>query len=180
VSAIAWQSPSCERLGSIAANYGISPRLARTLVLLASGEQKTQIAACAVTGLTTRALQKALRRPNVKQYMIDHIQATLAISATRAATKMRELLDSENGMVSFRAAAYSLATGAGIAPPERPSTTVNILNAGGAGYVLDLRDEDERADVVTHVSLNAAGGVLGVRQPLAPPMKDATPVASED
>jgi hypothetical protein len=162
-------------------NYGISPRLAKTLVLLASGEAKTQVDACEVTGLTTRALQKALRRPNVKQYMIDHIQSTLAIGATRAANKMCALLDSDNSMVSFRAAAYTLATGAGVAPPERPGTTVNILNAGAAGYLIDLRDDHESpADGVTHLSLGPAGGVLEGPRVLPPLIegeaKDVTPV----
>jgi hypothetical protein len=38
------------------------------------------------------------------------------VSAMRAATKMSELLNSENAMVQFRSSSYLLNTGAGIAP----------------------------------------------------------------
>jgi hypothetical protein len=43
--------------------YRLSAKLQKTLMLLASGEAKTQLQACAMAGLTSRGLQKALKRP---------------------------------------------------------------------------------------------------------------------
>ena len=53
---------------------------------------------------------------------------------------MDELLHSPNEMVGFQASRFALAVGAGIQPPARPSTTVNVL---GGGLLIDLRADGE-------------------------------------
>ena len=94
--------------------------------------------------MTPRALQLALRRPNVQVYMREMIIESVGISAMRAAKRMDELLHSSNEMVSFQASRYALATGANIQPPSAPSTQVNIGIEGDlkAGYVIDLSGPD--------------------------------------
>jgi hypothetical protein len=73
---------------------------------LASGKAKTQAEACQDVGMTTRALQLALKRENVRAYMRQMIMSELGVSSMRAATKMRELLDSSNAVAAFRSSAY--------------------------------------------------------------------------
>src|SRR5262245_11140124 len=46
-------------------HYQISARLQRALMLLASGRARTQHEACKEAGMSSRALQLALKRPNV-------------------------------------------------------------------------------------------------------------------
>ena len=125
-------------------HYQISARLQRALLALASGRAKTQHEACKEAGMTPRALQLALRRPNVQVYMREMIIESVGISAMRAAKRMDELLHSGNEMVSFQASRYALATGANIQPPSAPSTQVNIGIEGDlkAGYVIDLSGPD--------------------------------------
>jgi hypothetical protein len=76
------------------------------------------------------------------------IMTELKVSAMRAATKMSELLNSENAMVQFRSSSYLLNTGAGIAPADNRGPLVNIGVASGS-YVIDLRQDDEKAGPLT-------------------------------
>ena len=136
-------------------NYRVGARLQRALLLLASGEAKTQDAACATAGLTPRALQKALKRPNVQSWMREQIMTSLGLSAMRASRRMDELLRSPNEMVSFRSAAYSLAVGANIAPPERSNVAVNVALDVRAGFVIDISEPDEQHGNGTLVDVSA-------------------------
>lgn len=122
-------------------NYAVAPRLSKALMLLASGESKTQQDACKAAGMTTRAFRLAVKKPSVQAFMTNMIKEQLGISAMRAATRMGELLSSPNEMASFRAAAFTLATGANVAPPTGPAAVVNVNLP--VGYVVDLTEPDE-------------------------------------
>jgi hypothetical protein len=156
--------------------YQVSARLQRALTLLASGEAKTQEAAATAAGLTRRALQLALKRPSVRTYMRDEIMMVLGVSAMRAAKRMDELLTSSNEMVSFQASRFALATGAGVAPPDRSAPLVS-LNMQGSGYVIDLRPRAERSEPVSPADaahLTEAGGVLRGTRRAAPVIEGET------
>jgi hypothetical protein len=141
--------------------YAVSARVRKALTLLASGEASTQVQACEMASLTPRALAKALKRDSVKQLLQNEIRETLGLSATRAAQKMRALIDSPNQMTAFRASAYSLAVGAGVQPPAAPSTTVNILNAASAtGYLIDLTSGPAGFADADLSQISSVGGIL--------------------
>src|SRR5215831_8831661 len=120
-------------------SYAVSARLQRALLLLASGQAKTQVEACTQAGITTRALQLALRRESVRKFMVEQIMGSLSISAMKAAKVLDDLMvGSSNEMVRYHSARHALATAFGIAPPSKPGVAVNI-HAPGAGYLIDLR-----------------------------------------
>src|SRR5262245_26878668 len=121
-------------------NYAVSAGIKRALTLLASGAAKTQGEACATAGVTTRALQLAMKRPSTKTWLQSEIMSALGISALKAAKRMDELLHSSNEMVGFQASRFALATGAGVAPPERSGATVSVNIGVAAGYILDLTE----------------------------------------
>jgi hypothetical protein len=163
--------------------YQISVKLAKTLALLMSGQCRTQQEACDAAGMSKRNLHLALKRENVRAYMQSEIMATLGLSAMRASTKMRELLDSSNAVAAFRSSAYLLNVGAGILPRTEPMVTVNI--GSPTGYLIDLRGRDEdRSGPLTERDQAAvdaaregrAPGVvlLGTRGSPAGPVIDAT------
>jgi hypothetical protein len=129
-------------------NYAVSPRLQRALAMLASGEAKTQAEACAAAGLTARALQLALKRPSVRDYMRTEILASLGLTATRAARLLAEVVEqSDNAMASYHASKFALAVGANVAPPPPPGVNVNILNAPGpVGYVVRIVRKGDGVD----------------------------------
>jgi hypothetical protein len=122
-------------------HYQVSARLAKVLTLLASGEAKTQVEACAAAGLSPRALQKAMKRPNVRAYLQEVVTRSLGLTAARAAKRMDELLHSTNEMVSFQASRFALGAGAGVTMPERSGPLVNIQM--GSGFQIDLREPHE-------------------------------------
>jgi hypothetical protein len=92
------------------------------------------------------------------------IMTELKVSAMRAATKMSELLNSENAMVQFRSSSYLLNTGAGIAPADNRGPLVNIGVASGS-YVIDLRQDDEKAGPLTERDQAEVDAVRGGRSP---------------
>jgi hypothetical protein len=92
--------------------------------------------------LTPRALLKALKRPNVKQYMQDVVIKSLGLTAMKASKRIGELLHSPNEMVAFNSSRFALAAGLSIAPPERSGANVNVnIGLVQAGYILDLRED---------------------------------------
>ena len=122
--------------------YRVSARLARCLELLAAGTCKTQQEACDQAGMSTRALQMALKRPAVREHLQATIRQSLGLSASRAARRMHELIDSDNAMAAFRASSFALATGAGVVAPNAATPGISVNVSTQVGYVIDLRPQE--------------------------------------
>jgi hypothetical protein len=150
-----------ERTGKPRGSYALSARLQQTLLLLASGECRTQREAGERTGLSVRALQKSLKRESVKKFMVEHIMSNLSISAMRASKVLDDLMmSSENDMVRYHSTKHTLATAFGIAPPQRPGVHVNV---SGSGFIVDLRERPEELSARDQAALAdaRAGGLPG-------------------
>ena len=144
--------------------YAVSPRLQRALAAYASGAAKTQEEAAAVGGLSLRALQRGLKRQNVREHIQAMVRETLTSAAPRAAHRMTELLASSNEMVGFRASQFVLATGAGTVMPNAnsPGVNVNVSNTTQVGFLIDLRPPAEKGEPISEEDLAALSPVGGV------------------
>jgi predicted HTH domain antitoxin len=121
--------------------YAVSAPIKIAIEAMASGTARSITDAAELAGLTREALSRALKRENVKSYMLDAIRRTLGVGAVRAAHRMRELMEgSANDMAVFQSARFLLATGAGVVPPEPRNAAVNINLNGDvkAGFVIKL------------------------------------------
>ncbi|MET4240714.1 hypothetical protein [Bradyrhizobium sp. RT10b] len=127
----------------------ISLKVREAIAKMVAGDCKTVTAAAEKVGITREHLSRELSKPHVAAFMHQKVQRNLAIAATRAGAVKVDLLDSDNAMVRDRASSFVLGL-AGIQPSSQPSVNVNIEVR--AGYVIDLRNEDEISPkVIDHV-----------------------------
>ncbi|MGY4437055.1 hypothetical protein ACVWWO_009532 [Bradyrhizobium sp. F1.13.1] len=127
----------------------ISAKVREAIATMVSGDTKTITAAAAKVGLTREHLSRELSKPWISEFMHQKVRRHLAVAATRAGATKVELLDSENSMTRDRASTFILGL-AGIQPASQPS--VNLSIEVKAGYVIDLRDDDEITPrVIDHV-----------------------------
>ena len=115
--------------------YKISKTMQVALEALASGAASNLREAGEISGLTERALQYAVAKENVRDWLRAHVRSTLALGQLPAARTMLGLLKSDNSMSQYRAAAWLMAVN-GFAPPERPAIAVQTNVS--VGYVVDL------------------------------------------
>jgi hypothetical protein len=121
----------------------VSKRIAEVVRLLLTGECKTQKAAAERVGMNPGYLSEALRKPHVRVFMERRVRETIANGTLRASARLVELLDASSEHVSLDASKHMLALN-GHQPPSGPVANVNI-NMMQAGYVLDLRTDEEIA-----------------------------------
>jgi hypothetical protein len=124
----------------------VSPRIAEVVRLLLTGECKTQKAAAERVGMNVTYLSEALKKPHVQVFIARRTRETIANGTLRASARLVELLDASSEHVSLDASKHMLALN-GHQPPAGPATLVNINVS--AGYVIDLREPEERLRDVT-------------------------------
>jgi hypothetical protein len=119
----------------------ISKKVRAAIDLMVTGDCKKIIEAAAKVGLARESLSRALSTPHVAEHLRQKVLRHLAIAAARAGAVKGELLDSDSEITRDRASTFVLGL-AGIAPASTPSVSLNIEVK--AGYVIDLRDPEER------------------------------------
>ena len=123
----------------------IPAKVREAIAALVCGRAKTVTAAAEQVGLSREHLSRELSRPHIVEHLRTRAARTVAIASGRASARMTELIDSDSEHVSFDASRHVLAT-AGIKPAADPNINLNVEVR--AGYVIDLRDDDERRDAV--------------------------------
>ncbi|MBR0974094.1 hypothetical protein [Bradyrhizobium japonicum] len=127
----------------------ISLKVREAIASMVTGDTKNITAAAAKVGLSREHLSRELSKPHIAEYLNQKVRRHLAVATTRAGAVKAELLDSDNAMVQDRASTFILGL-AGIQPASQPSVNLNIEVK--AGYVIDLRDDNEiPAKVIDHV-----------------------------
>jgi hypothetical protein len=119
----------------------ISAKVRAAIGLMVSGESKRICDAAEKVGLARESLSRALSTPHVAEHLRQKVLRHLAMAAARAGAVKGELLDSDSEIVRDRASTFVLGL-AGIAPASTPSVNLNIEVK--AGYVIDLRDPQDR------------------------------------
>ena len=115
--------------------------------------------------MTQRALQKALKKPNVRAHLQTEIQQSLGITALRACRRIAELVDQdENKVAAFRASTFALATGASVLPPPPPAVAVHVSSNVCVGYVIDLHQDDTPEGQYVGKIGSVGGIVAGAKQ----------------
>lgn len=120
----------------------ISAKVREAIASMVAGDTKTVTAAAEKVGITREHLSRELSKPHVDQYMNQKVRRHLAVATMRAGAVKVELLDSPNEMVRDRSSSLVLGL-AGIQPASQPSVNLNIEVK--AGYVIDLREPEDRA-----------------------------------
>lgn len=127
----------------------ITKKIRAAIDALVIGEVKTVTAAAEKVGIAREYLSRQLSKPHVADYLSQKTRRHLAMATTRAGAVKVELLECDNAVVRDRASSFVLGL-SGIQPTSLPSVNLNIEVR--AGYVIDLRDDDEiQAKVIPHV-----------------------------
>jgi len=92
--------------------------------------------------MSPQYVSRALRKDYIRVFVARRVREHLAGGTLKAASKLIELLDSTSQRVAFESARHVLALD-GIRPREQASVSINLELR--AGYVLDLRSEEEIA-----------------------------------
>lgn len=122
------------------------PKKVRTACdAIVSGHAKTVTDAAAHAGISREYLSRQLSKPHVAEYLRQKAARTVAIASGRASARIGELIDASSEHVSFDASRHVLAI-AGIKPAADPNVSLNIELK--AGWVIDLREDDERGKIV--------------------------------
>jgi hypothetical protein len=138
------QAPKTQKL---AKNRRISPRIVHAVELLVSGECKTIKAAAEKANLTREGLSKALSKVHVAAYLEQQTRVMLArLQAPAAGTLARLMAEGASEHVQNDVAKHVLAI-AGHKPRAEAQVSVNIDIK--AGYVIDLREPEERGQSPT-------------------------------
>ena len=133
------------------------PRKVRDgIELIVSGACKTKQAAAKRVGIPRETLSRWLNRPAGAEALRARAVAEVAASAGRASARLVQLIDSSSQKVALEATKFSLGV-AGIKPATEPMS-VNV-GVQVAGYVIDLRERDDRSPLPA-VKIDGAGGVV--------------------
>lgn len=127
---------------SPAAKRRVPKKIALAVDLLVTGECKQINDAAEKAGVARETLSRALNKPHVAEFMRQKVVRTLNKAAMRAGATKVELLDSPSELVRDRASSFVLGL-AGITPAAQAS--VNVSVDVRAGWVVDLREPEERA-----------------------------------
>jgi hypothetical protein len=131
------------------------PRKVRQAIeLIVTGVCKTKQAAA--DRVPRESLSRWLHKPSGAEALRSRAAHEVASSAGRAAARLTKLLDSSSQKVSLEAVKYSLGV-AGIKPASEPMS-VNV-GVQVAGYVIDLRERDDRSPLPA-VKIDGAGAVV--------------------
>jgi hypothetical protein len=132
------------------------PKVRAAIEALVTGQCKTIKAAAAKVGLTRERLSRAFSEPHIAEALRTRAAREVALSSGRAAARLNQLIDSTSQRVALEATKFSLGV-AGIKPASDP---VNVTIGQVAGYVIDLRERDERGGPLPNVTIDGAGGVV--------------------
>lgn len=142
-----------------APNGRVSPRIAKAIRLLESGECRSQNAAAARANISASALSEALQKPHVQAFIARRRRSNIAVASIRASHRIAELIDASSEHVSLDASKHVLAI-EGVRPSE-DAKIVNNINVM-AGYVIDLSPTLSPArDTLTDVDLSQNAGGQG-------------------
>jgi hypothetical protein len=142
----------------------ISPRCLAALEALSTGAAETLSDAAKIAGLTPRAMAYAVRKPNIREWLRDHVQATFAAGQLAASRAMMGLLRSDNSISAYRASAFILGVN-GVQPVDTRGPLVSV-SIESPGYVINLADDPRESNVMRFPVLDGE-------------CVDVTPVASE-
>jgi hypothetical protein len=119
----------------------ISKKVIRAIDLMIGGKAKNITEAADQVGIARETLSRNLSRPDIGETMRQKVVRSLAMAAGRASAVKVDLMESDNAIVRERASSFVLGM-IGIAPQPNPAS-VSINLEIKAGYVIDLRDDDE-------------------------------------
>jgi phage/plasmid primase-like uncharacterized protein len=140
--------PSPEQAASLpqpAKRERISPKIAKAVNLLLTGECKTQKAAAERIGTSATYLCTQLKKPAVEAFIARRTRETIAQGKMRASARLLELVDASSEHVSLDASKHVLAI-EGIRPPDQGAVNVNV--GVSVGYVIDLSGSQPAAKVI--------------------------------
>jgi hypothetical protein len=109
---------------------------------LVTGQCRTIKSAAQKVGLSRERLSRAFSEPHNAEALRTRAAREVALSAGRASARLSQLIDSTSQRVALEATKFSLGV-AGIKPAVDAQVNVNLELR--AGYVIDLRDRDDRA-----------------------------------
>jgi hypothetical protein len=124
----------------------ISPKIAKAVNLLLTGECTTQKAAAERIGTSAAYLCTQLRKPAVEAFIARRSRETIAQGQMRASARLIQLIDASSEHVSLDATKHTLAIG-GIRPPDQGQVNVNV--GVSVGYVIDLSGSAPQQSVTT-------------------------------
>jgi hypothetical protein len=133
------------------------PKVRAAIEALVTGQARTITAAAKKVGLTRERLSRAFSEPHIREALRERAAREVALSSGRAAARLNQLIDSTSQRVALEATKFSLQV-AGIRPAA-DAVSVNIGIGLRAGYVIDLRDRDNRAPL-PEIDVNAETGVV--------------------
>ena len=131
----------------------ITPKVARLVDAVLSGQAKNLADAGRIAGLAERSCYAAVRRPHVQRHIEEQVRQRFGtIGLLRAAAKMELLLDCDSSYVSQELAKFILGV-AGVKPQSDATATasagiqLNIVLRGDHGdRVIAINGEAQRVD----------------------------------
>lgn len=119
----------------------VPKKIRRAVEALISGEAKTVTAAAKCADITREYLSRSLGQPHISTYFRNQVARALAMATGRAAARLEALIDAKSEHVSADVSKHVLAI-AGIKPA--PDANLNLSVEVKAGYIIDLREPEER------------------------------------
>jgi hypothetical protein len=127
----------------------ISKRLRQAIVLLESGECKTQKAAAERAGLNDQYLSRALGQVEIQAFIARQRARNIARGTLRASARIADLVDAQSEHVAMHASRLLLETSGDLRSSAPGGVNVQINNNVQAGYVIDLTDHTKSPDLVS-------------------------------
>jgi hypothetical protein len=138
------------------------PRVRAAIEALCTGQARTITAAAKKVGLSRERLSRAFSEVHNAEALRTRAAREVALSSGRAAARLNQLIDSASQRVALEATKFSLGV-AGIKPAS-DNVSVNV-GVQVAGYVIDLRDRDDRGPL-PNVTIDGAGAVIVDAKPV--------------
>ena len=123
---------------------------------MVGGNCRTWAAAAKRVGVARETLSRYLQRPECREALTERAARAVAMSAGRASARLNQLLDSSSQRVALDATRLSLQAAGIVGSGQNVSVNVGVQVAG---YVIDLRERDDRGPL-PNVTLDGAGAVV--------------------
>jgi hypothetical protein len=138
------------------------PKVRAAIEALVTGQARTITAAAKKVGLSRERLSRAFSEPHIAEALRTRAAREVALSSGRAAARLNQLIDSTSQRVALESVKFSLGV-AGIKPAADAQVNVNLEMR--AGYVIDLRDRQDRGPL-PNVTIDGAGATVVDEKPV--------------
>jgi hypothetical protein len=139
----------------------VPKKVRQAIQMMVQGNCRTWAAAAQRVGCARETMYRYFKRPECRQALRDAVERSVLMAGGRASARLTQLLDSSSQRTSLDATRLALQA-LGVVGNGQNNVSVNVGVELRAGYVIDLRERDDRSPL-PKIAEGEAGAVIDAK-----------------